>query len=61
MIEKRIKQNNEYYVCPIYNELILDSKNIRIYNIPVSKMHGLGTPEDLKIFLDKLTLRKVKI
>lgn len=51
MIEKDIRTNNEFYVCPVYNELILANKNVYIYDIPVEKMHGLGTPEDLNAFL----------
>jgi dTDP-glucose pyrophosphorylase len=49
MIKKDIRVNNEFYVAPVYNELIKDGKNI----IPffVEKMWGLGTPEDLNIFL----------
>ncbi len=61
MIGKRIKSNNEYYVCPVYNELILNDKKIYIQDVPITKMHGLGTPEDLNAFLDKLTKGKVKI
>lgn len=61
MIEKRIKYNNEYYVCPVYNELILNNQNIHVRNIPAGKMHGLGTPEDLTAFLEKLARGKVKI
>jgi NDP-sugar pyrophosphorylase family protein len=49
MIEKDIRVNNEFYIAPVYNELILDEKTI----IPffVDEMHGLGTPEDLKKYL----------
>ena len=49
MIEKNIRVNNEFYVCPVYNEAILDNKRIKPYN--VKKMWGLGTPEDLDFFL----------
>jgi NDP-sugar pyrophosphorylase family protein len=51
MIEKDIKVNNEFYIAPVYNELIQDGKKI----IPfyVSKMWGIGTPEDLRTFLNK--------
>ncbi len=52
MIEKNIRTNNEFYVCPVYNELILADKNINVYDIPVENMHGMGTPEDLKSFLE---------
>jgi HAD superfamily hydrolase (TIGR01509 family) len=49
MIAKNIRTNNEFYVCPVYNEMILDGKRIRIKNI--QKMWGLGTPEDLTYYL----------
>ena len=49
MIEKDIRVNNEFYIAPVYNELILDEKTL----VPffVDRMHGLGTPEDLKKYL----------
>lgn len=49
MIRKNIRVNNEFYVCPVYNEMIADNKKIRIFE--VKKMWGLGTPEDLNYFL----------
>ena len=49
MINKNIKVNNEFYVCPVYNEAILDNK--KILNFQVDKMWGLGTPEDLEYFI----------
>ena len=52
MIEKDIRVNNEYYVCPVYNEAIEDNKKIRIKEIKTSDMWGLGTPEDLNYFLE---------
>lgn len=54
MIEKDIRSNNEFYVCPVYNELILDDKKIYTEEIPFEKIYGLGTPEDLDIFLTKI-------
>lgn len=48
MIEKNIRVNNEFYVCPVFNEMIELKKNIGIY--PIHKMYGMGTPEDLKKF-----------
>jgi len=49
MIEKDIRVNNEFYVCPVFNEAIGDGKEIRTYT--ASGMWGLGTPEDLETFL----------
>ena len=50
MIDKDIRVNNEFYVCPVFNEAIKDNKQIRTYNI--EKMWGLGTPEDLKYYIE---------
>lgn len=48
MIEKNIRVNNEFYVCPVFNQAIEAGKQIRTFDIP--KMWGVGTPEDLKYF-----------
>lgn len=53
MIRKDIRVNGEFYVCPVYNEMILNSMKIKPYKIKAEKMHGLGTPEDLNIFLGR--------
>ena len=50
MIDKNIRVNNEFYVAPVYNEMIEDGKRITYHDIG-DKMHGLGTPEDLELFL----------
>ena len=50
MIEKNIRVNNEFYVCPVFNQAIDDGKEIRTFN--TEKMWGLGTPEDLKYYLE---------
>ena len=53
MIEKDVRVNNEFYVCPVFNEAILDNKRIKTYDI--DKMWGLGTPEDLNHFVKTRT------
>jgi HAD superfamily hydrolase (TIGR01509 family) len=50
MINKNIRTNNEFYTCPTFNEAIGDGKKIKTFNI--KKMWGLGTPEDLKYYLE---------
>jgi len=50
MINNDVRVNNEFYVCPVFNEAIADGKQIRTFDIP--KMWGLGTPEDLKHYLE---------
>jgi len=50
MIIRNDRVNNEFYTCPVYNYLIMESRRIGTYNIKASQMHGLGTPEDLNKF-----------
>ena len=49
MIAKKLRVNNEFYVAPVYNEMIQNEKKI----IPffVQHMHGIGTPEDLNFYM----------
>jgi HAD superfamily hydrolase (TIGR01509 family) len=49
MIINNIRVNNEFYVCPVFNEAINDGKKILPFN--AKNMYGLGTPEDLNNFL----------
>jgi len=49
MIQKNIRVNNEFYVCPVYNEAIQAKKSIRV--LDCFKMWGLGVPKDYEIFL----------
>jgi dTDP-glucose pyrophosphorylase len=51
MIKKNIRVNNEFYVCPVFNEAIQDGKIIKSY--PVEKIWGWGTPEDLTAYLNR--------
>lgn len=55
MIAKNLRVNNEFYVAPAYNEMIEDRKSIKYFNIgSLGKgMYGLGTPEDLEIYLKR--------
>lgn len=51
MISKDIRTNNEFYVCPVFNEAILDGKKIK--TSLVERMWGIGTPEDLNTYLEE--------
>ena len=53
MISKNIRTNNEFYVAPVYNEMIAAGQLIDIFNIGAvgDGMYGLGTPADLDAFL----------
>lgn len=53
MILKDIRTNNEFYVAPVFNEIIKEKKSVKFYNIGKlwDGMYGLGTPFDLKKYL----------
>lgn len=40
----------EFYVCPVYNELVLMGKRISAHPIAREQMYSLGTPEDVEAF-----------
>ena len=50
MIELDMRVNGEFYIAPIYNNAIRAGLKIRTYDVP--KMWGLGTPEDLRYYLE---------
>ena len=62
-IEKDITFGNEFYVCPVFNELILKGLKVKIWEIKERQMHSLGTPEDVGKYLtllEKKGRRKAK-
>jgi len=54
MIDKDIRTNGEFYVCPVYNEAIGDDKKIKVFSI--DGMWGLGTPEDLERYVNDFNI-----
>jgi hypothetical protein len=54
MILKDIRVNNEFYVCPVFNEALLAGLKVKTFDI--SNMWGIGTPEDLNYFLENYSM-----
>jgi NDP-sugar pyrophosphorylase family protein len=52
MIAANLRVNNEFYVAPTYNQLIMEGAKIIIMKTgrEYAGMHGVGTPEDLELF-----------
>ena len=50
MLFKKASFSGEFYVAPVFNELILAGKRVGIFPIEASQMHGLGTPEEVERF-----------
>lgn len=51
MILNQESVNDEYYTCPVYNYLIRRRLAVGIYQMEADLMHGVGTPEDLDLYL----------
>ena len=54
MISNNLRVNNEFYVAPVYNELVSSGAKVRVYNVGKENlgMYGLGIPSDLESFLN---------
>lgn len=54
MVLNKEEVNGEFYVCPVYNYLIKNNLKVGHYVLKDDQMHGLGTPEDLEKYLNKI-------
>jgi NDP-sugar pyrophosphorylase family protein len=54
MLFKNASVSGEFYVAPVYNELILAGKRVGVFPIDAAQMHGLGTPEEVERFQSRL-------
>jgi len=58
MIDKDIRYNNEFYVAPVYNQLVEAGSKVVIKE--VEKFWSVGTPEDLAYFHTHCDKTKVR-
>ncbi|MBA3672293.1 MAG: glycosyltransferase family 2 protein [Gemmatimonadaceae bacterium] len=60
MIAKALRVNGEFYVAPVYNQLIDEGMTIAHYNVgkELDGMYGLGIPSDLAAFTSLPVSRK---
>lgn len=47
MVKRNAMVNGQFFICPTFNEMVLKSKKIGIYEIDKKSFHSLGTPEDV--------------
>jgi len=52
-IEKDAHVNGQYYISSTLNELVLEGKNMEIYNIPNSAYHNFYSPHKLKEYEER--------
>ena len=53
MINKDIRVNNEFYIAETYNQMIATGQQIDVWRIDTSEHWAIGTPEDLKKYLEQ--------
>lgn len=53
MIEKELRVGNEFYVAPVYNQMIAHGATIKCFNVGTVNggMYGIGVPADLENFI----------
>lgn len=54
MIKKDAQVDGFFYVCPSYNEMILDQKKVGIYEIPRKSYFSLATPQGAQAYGEHL-------
>jgi UDP-N-acetylglucosamine diphosphorylase / glucose-1-phosphate thymidylyltransferase / UDP-N-acetylgalactosamine diphosphorylase / glucosamine-1-phosphate N-acetyltransferase / galactosamine-1-phosphate N-acetyltransferase len=58
MIINNDRVKREFYTCPVYNYALKSKKRIGIFNIELTQMNGIGTPEDLNVYLNRIFSKK---
>jgi len=53
MIKKDAHVNNLFYICPVFNELILQQKKIRIFEMDPKSYISLSLPSDVKAYSNR--------
>lgn len=58
MIRKDAHVGDAFYVCPAYNELLLDQARIGVFRIPRENYHSLALPQGVQAYEEKLRTRQ---
>lgn len=54
MIKRDIRVNGEFYMAPVYNEMIEAGMKVTIHEIEENKVHLLGTPIELEAYIARI-------
>lgn len=54
MIKKDAHVNGLFYICPVFNELILRQRSVGVHQIPRESYHSLATPSDIRAYTNFL-------
>jgi dTDP-glucose pyrophosphorylase len=56
MIAKDAHVNGVFYICPVYNELILSQRVIGVHQVPRSAYKSLASPIDVQAYAENLDI-----
>lgn len=59
IITKNIRCNGEFYISPVFDELIRMNFDLRYFKLRNDQIHMLGTPEEVDSFISSKTERKL--
>jgi hypothetical protein len=51
MIRKDARVLDQFFICPTFNEMILDGSRIGTYAVAPEEMYPLTTPEEIDVFV----------
>jgi dTDP-glucose pyrophosphorylase len=57
MMLKQATVNGQYYLCPAYNEMILNASRVGVFEVPQNKYVTLKTPQDVARYSEKVAQR----
>ena len=57
MIQKNAQVEGNFYVCPVYNELLLKQAKIGIYKMSRKNYISLATPQNIRNYEECLNQR----
>jgi NDP-sugar pyrophosphorylase family protein len=57
LIANNNRINGEFYIAPIFNELISERLDVVNYDVPKEKVHLIGTPKDLERYVNDISRR----
>jgi len=60
MIKKDAHTNSIFYVCPTFNELILEQAKIGVYKISRDAYFSIATPEGVQVYEEYLKEQIIK-
>lgn len=60
MIKKDAHVNDNFYICPVYNQMILRQAEIGVHKIPKTSYVKLADPQEIQLYSESLRFNEVR-